>query len=155
MPEHRIAVYGNSGSGKTTMARRLADEFDLPCLLLDDLTWSEWAVRKPLPQALKIDEFINAHPQWVMEGCYADLIEAVLPHCTELRFLNPGLDACVDNCRKRPWEPDKYPTIEAQNEMLETLIEWVQDFETRPDDCGLTRHRKVFDGFQGPKKEYP
>jgi adenylate kinase family enzyme len=155
MPERRIVIYGNSGSGKTTMARRLAEEFSLPCLPLDGLAWAEWAVRKPLPEAVKeIDAFMDAHPQWVMEGCYADLIEPVLPRCTELRFLNPGVTACINNCRSRPWEPDKYPSMDAQNEMLDTLIAWVQDYDTRPDDCGLPRHRQLFDSFPGPKKEF-
>lgn len=33
--------------------------------------------------------------QWVIEGCYGDLILAALPSRTELRFLNPGIEACV------------------------------------------------------------
>lgn len=53
MPEHRIAIYGNSGSGKTTMARKLADRFNLACLPLDGLAWTEAVVRKKLPEAVK------------------------------------------------------------------------------------------------------
>ena len=35
------------------------------------------------------------HVEWVIEGCYGDLIEAAAARCTELRFLNPGADVCI------------------------------------------------------------
>src|SRR5262249_6956272 len=95
----RILIYGNSGSGKSTMARQLARDLGLPLLDLDSITWQAKLVRRPLPESIALlQEFITANPKWVIEGCYADLIESALPHCSELRFLNPGVDACVANC---------------------------------------------------------
>jgi len=38
--------------------------------------------------------------------------------------------------------------------MLDHLIQWVQEYETRDDEYGLKRHRQVFDRFSGPKHEY-
>jgi hypothetical protein len=38
--------------------------------------------------------------------------------------------------------------------MLTRLIQWVKDYETRDDDYGLKRHRRIFDGFSGLKREY-
>jgi hypothetical protein len=38
--------------------------------------------------------------------------------------------------------------------MLDQLIQWVREFETRDDEYGLKRHRNLFDNFTGPKKEY-
>ena len=57
-------------------------------------------------------------------------MESALPHCTELKFLDPGVAACVANCRKRPREPDKFPSPEEQDKMLEDLISWVREYET-------------------------
>ena len=61
----------------------------------------------------------------MIEGCYGDLIAAVLPRTTRLVFLNPGVDACIANCRARPWEPHKYASKEAQDANLAMLIGWV------------------------------
>jgi len=90
----------------------------------------------------------------VIEGCYSDLVEAALPHCTELRFLNPGVEVCVEHCLRRPWEPEKFATEAEQNANLENLIQWVREYETRDDEYGLKRHRRVFDAFLGAKREY-
>jgi hypothetical protein len=97
---------------------------------------------------------MSTNPQWVIEGCYGDVVAAAAPHCTELRFLNPGVEACVANCRRRPWEPSKFPTQEAQDAMLAALIDWVRQYEVRDDEYGLARHRAVFDAFVGIKREY-
>lgn len=151
----RIVIFGNSGSGKTTMARRLADEHAIAHLDLDSLAWSSPGVRRDLSMSTRdTRSFLNAHGDWIVEGCYADLLEQVVPFATELRFLNPGAEACVSNCRKRPWEPDKYASQAEQDKMLDFLIGWVREYETRNDEYSLTRHRQLFDGFEGPKTEY-
>ena len=107
----RIVVFGNSGSGKTTLARALTSQYGLAHLELDSLAWDKTPggfVRRPSPEsAMAIHDFIEENPQWVIEGCYCDLLEQVLPYASEVRFLNPGLEVCLANCRARPWEPEK------------------------------------------------
>lgn len=151
----RIILLGNAGTGKSTMARRLIGSRDIPCLSLDEIAWEEAMVRKPLHESLEeLQRFIDNHDQWVIEGCYSDLVEAALPFCTELRFLKPGVEVCVEHCRRRPWEPEKFSSREEQDAMLEQLIEWVREYEVRDDEYGLKRHCRIFDDFTGPKKEY-
>jgi adenylate kinase family enzyme len=151
----RILIYGNAGSGKSTMARREALARGIPHLDLDAITWGAVAVRRPLAESLALlDGYVAAHPDWVIEGCYGDLVEAALPRATELRFLNPGVEACVANCRRRPWEPSKFATREAQDAMLEGLLAWVREYDARADEYGLARHRAIFDAFEGSKREH-
>jgi len=152
--QRRIVIYGNSGSGKTTMARTIMGEDDLPVLSLDDIAWGEIAVREPLDKSVAaMRAFIDAHDEWIIEGCYGDLVEAALPHCSELVFINPGVERCVEHCRARPWEPDKYPSQAEQDKYLAFLIDWVKQYPTRDDEFGLARHRAIFDAFEGPKRE--
>jgi len=150
----RIVLLGNAGAGKSTMTRRLMGGREIPRLSLDEIAWNEGPERKPLSESLVLlEEFLRRHDEWIIEGCYGDLIEAALPHCTELRFLNPGTDVCVAHCERRPWEPEKFLTPEAQKEMLTRLIEWVREYDTRDDEYGLRRHRTIFDRFAGHKRE--
>lgn len=155
MNDSRILIYGNAGSGKTTMARKIVREFGIAHLSLDDIAWAEEMMRKPLPESVvELNAFIEANSGWVIDGCYGDLVQAALPHCTELRFLNPGIEVCVQNCRNRPWDPAYCESPEAQARYLEPLIDFVRQYETRQDEFSLVRHRAIFDGFAGPKREY-
>lgn len=154
---HRIVIIGNSGSGKSTLAASLARRHGLAHLDLDTVAWNatQPPTRKPLAEsASAIAAFAATHPAWVMEGCYADLAELALPHSTQLRFLNPGTEVCIANCRARPWEPHKYSSPAAQDRNLSLLINWVRDYATRQDEFSLARHRHLFDAYAGDKREY-
>ena len=150
----RVLIFGNAGSGKTTLALALAREHGLAQLALDHLAWNAPAVRKSFEEsAAEVLCFLRAHDAWVVEGCYGDLLELVLPSATEVRFLNPGIDVCVAHCRARPWEPDKYASKGEQDERLGFLLEWVQAYETRPDEYSLARHRQLYASFLRKKQE--
>lgn len=155
MESRRVIVYGNAGSGKTSMARLLSARLSVPHLDLDTIAWERPVVRKEFAASVgELQAFIDSNAGWVIEGCYGGLVEAALPWCSELRFLNPGVAACVRNCRGRPWEPHKFATPEEQDRMLSQLIPWVEQYESRDDEFSLARHRAIFDGFCGPKREY-
>ena len=152
----KIVIFGNSGSGKSTLASALARELAIEHLDLDTLAWdlANPTQRRPLNRSLSdIAAFIHAHEEWVVEGCYSDLLSLAVSRCTRLIFLNPGMDVCMQNCRMRPWEPHKYPSPEAQNRNLDMLVEWVHEYEKRHDEFSLHSHRKLFDEFHGDKVE--
>ncbi|GGA77620.1 hypothetical protein GCM10011521_14920 [Arenimonas soli] len=152
----KILVFGNSGSGKSTLARRLGEQHQLPHLDLDSIVWEPGKVavqRSPEAIAASLADFIAGNPRWVIEGCYGDLVEATLCHCTELIFLNPGLDACLEHNRHRPWEPQKYASKEAQDEMFLALQDWVRGYYERQDPWSYHAHRRIFDSFTGRKSE--
>ncbi len=152
----RVLIFGNSGSGKSTHARALAQQHGLAHLDLDTIVWEAGriAVARPL-DAVRADvqRFMAAHPAWVLEGCYGDIVEAALPSCTELLFMHPGQATCLANNQRRAWEAHKYASPEAQQSMLPFLLEWVAQYDVRTDSCSLAWHRRVFDAFDGPKRE--
>lgn len=151
----RVLIYGNAGSGKTTRARRVAEEAGVPRLCLDAVAFGAEAQRRPLLESIAaMKAFIDANAGWVVEGCYGDLIEAALPYCTELRFLNPGVETCVRNCVARPWDAEYCASPEDQRRYLGPLLEFVRLYPTRQDEYGLARHRAIYDGFGGAKAEY-
>lgn len=151
----RIVLLGNAGVGKTTMAKRILEQRAVPRLSLDTIAWNPDIVRKPHAEARELLlAFIREHPDWIIEGVYSDLIEEALPYCTELRFLNPGVETSIRHCHARPYEPDKFPTPQAQDENLQNLLDWVRQYESRDDEYGLVRHRSLFDAFNGPKREF-
>ena len=150
----KILVFGNSGSGKSTLAKSLASSEGLSHFDLDQIAWlpTNPPERMPLDEsAQQINQFIATHSSWVIEGCYADLIEIATPHATEMIYLKLSIDDCVSNARNRPWEPHKYPSKELQDKNLDMLIEWIRTYPNRDDACSLAAHEKLYQDFQGIK----
>ncbi len=152
----RILVFGNSGSGKSTLAAKLAAEHRLAHLDLDSIVWEPGtvAIQRPADAiSASLRGFLSDHSRWVIEGCYGELVEAAASHCTELVFLNPGLEACLQNNRQRPWEPHKYASREAQDAMLGNLQAWVAGYYERQDPWSYHAHRRIFDSFASRRSE--
>jgi len=150
----RVAIIGNSGSGKSTLARRLAGDRGLPTLDLDTVAWEPNKIavpRAPADAIADVKAFCEVNRDWVIEGCYAGLIHTALQFSPTLLFLEPGVDACLANCRSRPWEPHKYQSKREQDEKLQFLFSWVREYYSREGDLSLVAHQALFDGYQGPK----
>jgi hypothetical protein len=81
----------------------------------------------------------------------SSLVEHVIDAASKLYLLNLPEQSCIDNCRKRPWEPHKYLSKAEQN--LKMLIKWIQDYLERVDDFPCASHRRIFDQFDGEKIE--
>ncbi|MGJ3252301.1 MAG: shikimate kinase [Elainellaceae cyanobacterium] len=151
----KIVLMGNAGAGKTTLSRALMGDVHVPRLSLDEVAFSKGAERRPLTESIRdVLEFIGANENWIVEGCYADIIEPALEHCETLVFLNPGVATCIEHCRRRPWEPEKFASESEQEQNLDNLIKWVSEYETRRDEYGLEQHRRLFDSFSGRKFEF-
>jgi adenylate kinase family enzyme len=64
----RIAVVGTLGSGKTTLARRLADQFELPHYCVDDLFWLTGWERRPSTDFSAAVRQVLSERAWVLDG---------------------------------------------------------------------------------------
>jgi adenylate kinase family enzyme len=153
----KVVIFGNSGSGKSTLATGLAFKNQLAHLDLDTIAWK--ASKTPERQTIvessqSINDFLIAHDNWVIEGCYADLLEIVTPKADKVIFLNLPASACVENAKNRPWEPHKYESKEAQDENLDMLIDWISQYTSRNDTFSKVAHEKLFEEFQGKKTMY-
>jgi adenylate kinase family enzyme len=152
----RVAILGNSGSGKSTLARAIAAAASIPILDLDTVAWESdqpAALRDEMHARSDVQAFCQSNEGWIVEGCYANLMEEALSYRPKLILLNPGQAACLTNCRSRPWEPHKYASREEQDANLEFLLSWVAEYYTRGGHLSLAAHRKCFTVYNGPKQE--
>lgn len=154
----RLVIFGNSGSGKSTFAKAQSARLGCSHMDLDTVAWDTHAdapTRRSLAEsASEIDCFVASAENWVVEGCYSDLLELAIAHATEIVFLNPGVEICVENARNRPWEPHKYSSPEAQDANLGMLIDWIRDYDQRSDEFSYSSHRQLYEKFQGKKREF-
>jgi len=68
MTDMRIAVVGNSGGGKSVLARRLASELQLPCVEVDYLLWLPGWTLAPQTSFDQQHTRAIAGDRWVVEG---------------------------------------------------------------------------------------
>ena len=66
----KIVVVGGSGSGKTTVARRLAEAHDLTYVELDALHWGPNWTPRPADEFRTLVETAIAADTWVVDGNY-------------------------------------------------------------------------------------
>ncbi|GAA4358668.1 shikimate kinase [Kangiella marina] len=153
----KILVFGNSGSGKSTFAKRTSSKLGLAHLDLDTLAW----LPKTPPQRMpiqkskeKIDVFLCEHENWIIEGCYTDLLELLKNEASEVVFMDLTIEQCIANAKNRPWEPHKYESKEAQDSNLNMLINWIREYKTRSDSFSYESHRRFYESFPGKKVVY-
>lgn len=78
MQQRRILVYGVTGSGKTTLAARIAEATGIPWTSVDDLTWERGWVQVPeAEQRRRIGEVV-AGPGWVLDTAYGTWLDLPL-----------------------------------------------------------------------------
>jgi hypothetical protein len=101
--------------------------------------------------AVEISNFIDSNEGWVIEGCYVDLLEIAAPFSSEIVFMNLPVALCVENARKRPWEPHKYESKQAQDQNLNMLVNWISQYEDRTDTLSKVAHTRFYNDYSGRK----
>ena len=97
----RILIIGNAGSGKSTFAKKLARELNLPLVHLDKLYWTgSW-------DHLDRDEFDRAlqaeldKPRWIIDGNFTRTMPHRLQYCDTVFFFDLPTICCLWGITKR------------------------------------------------------
>ena len=88
MNKPRIVVLGVTGSGKTTMARRLASLYRVPHVELDALLWEPNGVSAPLERFRRRISEATACDSWVVDGNYSAAHDITWTRATTLVWLD-------------------------------------------------------------------
>jgi adenylate kinase family enzyme len=89
----RIYITGGAGAGKTTLARSLGAEINVPIVELDDIMWNMNGDGKATsPQARKrsVNELV-AQPGWIAEGSYVGPAQEIWNKSDLIVFIEAGL----------------------------------------------------------------
>ena len=99
----RILIIGNSGSGKSWLAARLAKQLTIREINLDTIVWQPGGFNQKRPQH-EIDHAIQTlaqAPSWVVEGVFGALAEQLLDAADTLLFLDLDWSVCRDSAIAR------------------------------------------------------
>ena len=103
MPLQRIVVVGTTGSGKTTMASRLAERLGIPHTELDSLNWGpNWTMRPDEEFRTLVDEATRSEA-WVVDGNYSRARDIVWPRADTVVWLDYALSLVLWRIWWRTW----------------------------------------------------
>jgi adenylate kinase family enzyme len=81
-------IIGASGTGKSTLARKIGDRLDLPVVHLDRLFWNPGWKECPEPEFRARVASAAGAPAWVIDGNYSRTYDLRLPHAQALIWLD-------------------------------------------------------------------
>jgi adenylate kinase family enzyme len=74
----RVLIYGVTGSGKTTLAAKVATATGLPWHSVDDLTWEPGWIGVPAGEQRRRIQAICASERWILDTAYGSWLDLPL-----------------------------------------------------------------------------
>jgi adenylate kinase family enzyme len=97
----RVLVIGTGGSGKSTVARRLAQRTALPLIHLDAHYWRPgWQPTPPGEWQAKVQQILRGQT-WIIDGNYGGTLDLRLAACDTVIFLDLPRIVCLWRVLKR------------------------------------------------------
>ena len=84
----RVVVVGSSCSGKTTLAKRIADDLGIQHIELDAIHWMPNWVERPPEELRKLTAAAVAQDRWVIDGNYLVVRDIVWERATTVIWLD-------------------------------------------------------------------
>ena len=84
----RVVVIGTSCSGKTTLARRVAEAIGAPHIELDAINWGPGWSETPTEEFRREVRLRVLGPRWVVDGNYSKVQDIVWSRATDAIWLN-------------------------------------------------------------------
>lgn len=149
----RIVIIGNSGSGKTFLARAWSAGSGISIVHLDDLFWLPGGFnrKRPADETEAMIRAAAAKDEWIAEGVFGDLAREFLHRATHLVWLDLPWEVCRDGLLERGSESSRQLDPEQAEENFRKLLEWAAAYQARDGDCSQAGHLRIFEEFSGAK----
>lgn len=123
----KVIVIGCPGAGKSTFARKLRDDTNLPLYYLDMLWHKEDKTNISREEFdTKLNDILEKD-KWIIDGNYLRTLEMRLKECDTVFLLDYPLEVCLDGAKSRIGKKrEDMPRVET--ELDEEFKQFIEDF---------------------------
>jgi adenylate kinase family enzyme len=147
----RVVIIGNSGSGKSYLAQRIAAFDSRLVVSLDELFWVPGGFdqkRPPDEVQTKIDQSLGAQ-SWVVEGVFGNLASAFLTQANLLIWLDLDWEVCRAGLLERSSQSAERLDPSVATHAIEELVQWASQYSERTTASSRTGHARLVADFAG------
>lgn len=147
----KTIIIGNSGSGKTWLAKRLAGNTDAAIIHLDELFWQPggFEQKRSLSEVEQLIAQSKQGSSWIVEGVFGELAERYFDQADMLIWLDLPWDLCKARLLARSAERKLHMGREQSETGLAKLVEWASHYYERQDLRSAFGHRALLQRFPG------
>ena len=149
----RIIIIGNSGSGKSYLARSLSDQFGYPLIHLDALFWEPGGFNLKRPEEIVYAEIARLvqGERWIVEGVFGELAKEFFIRVDCLIWLDLDRESCLNSLAQRGSESSKQLDKESAEENFKKLVQWASAYWEREGPRSWQGHQLLFEEFRAEK----
>ncbi|MGE3807716.1 MAG: AAA family ATPase [Gemmataceae bacterium] len=149
----RAVIIGNSGSGKTWLAARLAEKWASRVVHLDEVFWlpGGFNAKRPSTDVYELVEKFKRWDAWVVEGVFGELASQFFAQADELLWLDLPWAECRRRLDSRGSESKAHMNREQSEQGLKELVHWAEGYYLRQDSRSFAGHGSLFERFPKAK----
>ena len=133
----KIHIIGCSGSGKTHLAKALAEKYGIPHFVLDDIQWDNnadgYGVKMPIEKRTELLNDILKNDSWIIEGVYYAWVGKCFEDADKIYVLDIPKRVYTYRIIKRAIKR-KLDLEEGKKETLKSvynLLKWTDTFQNK------------------------
>jgi adenylate kinase family enzyme len=152
----RTVIIGNSGSGKSHVAKSLSLHYSSPVIHLDRIFWMPGGFNEKKSNYEMFREVVEKRQEnsWIVEGVFGELAELFLPRAQTLIYLDMDWATCQSALKLRGSESSRQMEPVKAEENFNKLLLWAEQYWTRTNLCSHAGHLRLFSDFTGNKFKF-
>jgi adenylate kinase family enzyme len=150
---NKILIIGNSGSGKSWLAGKLAQSLDLAQFALDEIKWEKGGFYKEKEDSIVFSELndITSRSNFVIEGVYGDLARFLSDHISHFIWLDIDSEMCAESVVSRGF--DQIPWMDSEKKII-AYLDHIKSYERSTGSMSRSSHEEVYKSFSGMKVRF-